>query len=557
MKLQTKITILLSIVLGILVASFLSFQYIQINEKKLISKENKKNQELVIDKVLQINKTRFDQLLNDNSGWDDMVNFIANPDLEWAKDNVNFFVNSFKLSFVLVYDPAKKLIYQFGDSVCLNHLKYPDQSLIDNKLTSTPFVHYFQHCGTELIEMFGATVVPSSDADNRATTPKGYLFIGKKWDKSYLLDHRDATGYNVEMADSTEFRNYRISADKIYFFRSIADETGKTVDTLIFSKDDDLQDSLKQLFYLSIIFVLTSVAAILLFLFYFRKIILVPINKVSDALEKKNPSKIESLKSRDDEFKLLADLIQEFFYQQNALKRNNEILEETNATKDRLFSIIAHDLKNPVGGMVSLSELLNEYVKSKDFETLEEVSGLISRQTKDAMSLLNTLFDWARSQTGQIAFSPQLIDLAPIVNEVAEIAEHTASLKGITILPSETNNIKVFADANMLKTVIRNLVNNAIKFTYSGGTIIINAAANSKDVEISVIDTGIGMDLETQNKLFRINKNFSTRGTANENGNGLGLIICKEFTEKHGGQIRVISSPGSGSQFIISLPYEL
>jgi len=556
MKLQTKIIILLSVVLGILLVSFLSFQYTQINEKQLISQENRKNQELVIDKVLQINKTRYDQLINDNSGWDDMVQFIKKPDFAWAKDNVDFFVNSFKLSFVLVYNKEKELIYQFGDTSCLQGLNYPDKALINAKLSNVPFSHYFEHSKTQLIELFGATVVPSADADSRLTAPQGYLFIGKKWGKDYLKEHSEATGYEVDLVNSSNLKNYKKDPNKIYFFRNISDDSGKTIDTLFFSKTDELQSNLKQLFNLSVLFVVISGFAIFLFLYYFRKIVLVPLNKVSNTLETKDLTKIELLKKRNDEFRLLAELIQNFFSQQAALKQNNELLEELNSTKDRLFSIIAHDLKNPVGSLITLSGLMNDYLKTRDYDTLTELTSLFSQQTEDAMSLLTSLFDWARSQTGQIAFSPRQIDLKHVMDEVIKSVQTSASLKEITILPLEANNIQVFADSNMLKTVIRNLVANAIKYTPSGGTIVVTGSHSKKEVEISVIDTGVGMDLETQNKLFRINENLTTRGTANEKGNGLGLIICKEFIEKHGGQIRVISSQGSGSQFIITLPNE-
>lgn len=160
MKLQLKILILLSIIFGIILLSFLSYQYIRQKEKNLYAQETRKNQELVIDKVLQLNRIKYEQLINDNSGWDDMVSFVAKPDSAWAKDNVDFFVTQFKLSFVLAYNINKKLVYQYGDSICLQNVKYPDAAMIGANFSGKPYVHYFEYCGNDLIEFFGAIIVP-------------------------------------------------------------------------------------------------------------------------------------------------------------------------------------------------------------------------------------------------------------------------------------------------------------------------------------------------------------------------------------------------------------
>lgn len=554
MKLQTKILILLSIVLGIILVSFLSYQFIQLHEKELIFRDSQKSQEQIIDKVLQINRVKTEQLINDNSGWDDMVEFTTNPDLAWAKDNVNFFVNQFKLSFVLIYNKEKKLVYQFGDSICLKGLTYPDQALINLKLTKAPFSHYFQSCGNQLIEMFGAIIVPSSDADPRTTPPQGYLFIGRKWDDLYLDEHAEATGYSVNVINDFNPKTFKKDHSKIYFFRALNDYSGNQIGTVVFSKTDELQGSLRQLFNLSILSILFSLIGLMIFLYYFRRIILIPINKLNKALYSKNTEGIQSLKNNDDEFKILANLTSDFFDQQETLKNNNAKLEEINATKDRLFSIIAHDLKNPVGSIVSISDLLSDYLQKNDFKTVEELVEMLKHQSNEALALLTSLLDWARSQSGQMVFSPEMQSLAPIANEVVENLRSSAQLKNITIQNQITEDLQCFADFNMLKTVLRNLVSNAIKYTNMGGSIGLSAERHSDKVEICIADNGVGMDEETRNKLFRIEAHLSARGTANEKGNGLGLIICKEIIEKHGGKIHVESKLNNGSRFIFTLP---
>jgi signal transduction histidine kinase len=555
MKLQFKILVLLSVVMGILSVSFLSYQFIQIHEKKLIYQDNQKIQEQIIDKVLKINRIKSEQLINDNSGWDDMISFIAKPDSNWAKGNVDFFVNSFKLSFVLVYNKKKQLIYQFGDPTCLESLKYPDQSMINQKLTNTPFTHYFQYCGDQLIEMFGAIIVPSVDMDLRRTPPQGYLFIGHNWDNNYLNEHAEATGYKVELIKNYKPDTYKKDPSSIYFFRNIEDYSGKTISTLAFSKTDDLQNSLKQLFYLSVTSLLFSLITIVIFFYYFRRIILNPLDKLSKALISKNLESIEPLKNNNDEFKILANLIFEFVDQQETLKSNNAKLEEINATKDRLFSIIAHDLKNPVGSIVTVSDLLSDNLKNKDLEMSEELVKMLKQQSNEALSLLISLFDWARSQTGLMVFSPEHYPLNTIIEEVVFNLQSSAQRKEITIDSEGDTEMVVFADRNMLKTVLRNLITNAIKYTNNGGSIHVSARLNDKETEITIADTGIGMYEETRQKLFKIESNLSIRGTANEKGNGLGLIICKEIIEKHGGKIWVESKLNRGSRFIFTLPF--
>ena len=556
MKLQLKILILLSVIFGVIILSFLSYQYVRIQEKKFYDQETKKNQELVIDKVLQLNRTKYEQLINDNSGWDDMVTFVANPDLVWAKDNVDFFVNSFKLSFVLAYNKEKNLVYQFGDSTCLNGLKFPDQSSIDSEFVTNPFSHYFQYCGNELVEMFGAIVVPASDSDARKTSPQGYLFVGRIWNSNYLAEHAEATGYQVELLNNSELPTLKKDSSKIYFLKSLSDGLGKPLATLVFSRTDPLKQGLSPFLNLSILLSIIALLAMIVFLFYFRRIILVPLSKVSTALNTQNADHIVSLNQNTDEFKVLGSLIQQFFLQKDVLTKNNTELSEINKTKDKLFSIIAHDLKNSIGNIFLMTDLLAGNLKNKDRETSEEFVLLMRHQAKETLTLLETLLDWARSQSGHMAYNPSLIDLDQIVRNVLENLISSALIKNIVILPPDVNNVKVFADANLLKTILRNLVTNSIKFTNAGGTILVSGRMNANETEISITDTGIGMDRNTLEMLFKIESNLTTIGTANEKGTGLGLIICKEFVEKHGGHIRVISEVGKGSQFILTLPFD-
>ncbi len=554
MKLQFKILLLLSIIFGVLILSFLSYQYIHVHEKELYYQENKKSQDIVIDKVIQLNRIKYEQLINDNSGWDDMVRFANHPDSEWAKDNVDFFVKSFKLSFVLVYNKEKKLAYQFGDSTYLRAFALPEQQWIEQSFADTAYTHHFQYCNDQLIEIFGATIVPAYDSDTRKTAPQGYLFIGRKWDGDYIMDHAQATSYQIDIRKGSDLSTLGMDQKKMYFSRNITDSAQKVIATLVFSKEDPLKENLTPFLYLSLLVSFIAFMAIIVFLFYFRRIILVPLSRISMTLNTRNTEYIEKLNDNTDEFKILGALILQFFWQEEVLKKKNTELQENNATKDKLFSIISHDLKNPIGNILLITDLLNSSLKDQDSTSQLELVELIGSQAKETLTLLETLLEWARSQTGQIQYHPQLLDLNTIIDPVTESLNATALMKNITIESELSDQIQIYADLNMMYTILRNLLTNAIKFTNPGGTIRISSEIKENEAEITIADNGIGMDKNTLAQIFKLDTKQTRTGTANEKGTGLGLIICKEFIERHGGHIRVTSETGKGSQFAIILP---
>jgi PAS domain S-box-containing protein len=236
------------------------------------------------------------------------------------------------------------------------------------------------------------------------------------------------------------------------------------------------------------------------------------------------------------------------------LKQQESKLRELNSTKDKLFSIIAHDLRSPFDAILGLSELLIKNAKDFDVAKSEKYLGIINSTAENTLVLLDNLLIWANSQTGKNIYKPEKTNLRAIINEILQVSNSIAKIKNISLNYRQTEDLEVFADINMLKTILRNLISNAIKFTHSNGEITIFAVQNQNNIEITVSDNGVGMSEETQSKLFEIDANTTTAGTANEKGSGLGLILCKEFVEKHGGEIWVKSELGKGSTFEFSLP---
>jgi PAS domain S-box-containing protein len=241
-------------------------------------------------------------------------------------------------------------------------------------------------------------------------------------------------------------------------------------------------------------------------------------------------------------------------YDVTEVKNNEFKLIELNATKDKFFSIIAHDLKSPFNAIVGYSEMLLEQIKEKDYEKTEQFASIVLQSSNRAMDLLMNLMEWAQSQSGRMPFNPEMVDSKRVIEETIQLFEEAAGHKGLSINVQVPHNKMVFVDKGMFSTVIRNLLSNAIKFSHPNGSITLSEACNSGNCQFSVADTGVGMPPSSVERLFKIDQSFSTSGTNNEKGTGLGLILCKEFIEKHGGNIWVESEEGKGSCFYFSLP---
>lgn len=236
------------------------------------------------------------------------------------------------------------------------------------------------------------------------------------------------------------------------------------------------------------------------------------------------------------------------------LKRSKEELQELNATKDKFFSIIAHDLKNPVFGCQTMVDLLDKHYDRFSDEDRQKYFRLIKQATHETYALLENLLEWSRVQTDRIHYSPQYCDLHEIANSNIALHKSYAEKKNISLSSTIEEDTIVYTDSNMITTVIRNLVANAIKFTHDGGRVTLSSTRLKQYEQVCVEDTGIGIRPEKIDKFFKIDVHHKQRGTAGETGTGLGLILCKEFIEKNGGAIRVESEVGKGSRFLFTLP---
>jgi len=242
---------------------------------------------------------------------------------------------------------------------------------------------------------------------------------------------------------------------------------------------------------------------------------------------------------------------------EDEIKYSEEQLKVLNATKDKLFSIIAHDLRTPFNGIVGFSELLKHNAPKLDVNEIIQYASLIHISSQNTLNLLDNLLNWARLQQSATSFAPQRLLLYEAVDDSLKLLVQVAQQKNIAILNEVPAEAIVVADAHMLSVLLRNLISNAIKFSHQGCTINVTSWAIADTTHVAVIDQGVGVAKEDQEKLFDVTSSFSTRGTVNESGTGLGLTLCKDIVEKHQGKIWVESTPGKGSTFTFTLPISI
>ena len=239
---------------------------------------------------------------------------------------------------------------------------------------------------------------------------------------------------------------------------------------------------------------------------------------------------------------------------EDKIRKYNEQLEMLNDSKDKFFSIVAHDLISPFSAVLGYSEILLEESGSMERNQISQFATDIHSISQKAFNLLNELLDWSRIQTGRMPYEPEMISIHGIVHDLFALYEQNARKKNIELKNSIVDGQRLYADYKMISTTLRNLLSNAIKFTDQDGQIEIGSRMNNGSVEVFVKDTGVGISDEDMNKIFKIDVHHTQIGTNKEKGTGLGLILCQEFVNKNGGKIWVESEFGEGSKFIFTLP---
>lgn len=254
--------------------------------------------------------------------------------------------------------------------------------------------------------------------------------------------------------------------------------------------------------------------------------------------------------------KIQNELIFKLELKREKIKQNQRKLKELIATKDKLFSIIAHDLRSPFNSILGYTDILFEEINESNKEKSIRYLKIIDTSAKNTLLLLDNLLEWARSQSGDLIVKPEKVNLSQIINETIETLKPIADNKNINVFYEKTDDIVANTDINMLTTILRNIINNAIKFTNINGKVLVTANPKNEMLEFSISDNGIGISDEILNNIFNKGGCSTCEGTAHEKGHGFGLLLCKDFVEKLGGKIWVISEKGKGSDFRFTLPLD-
>lgn len=235
------------------------------------------------------------------------------------------------------------------------------------------------------------------------------------------------------------------------------------------------------------------------------------------------------------------------------LIESEQRLINLNATRDKFFSIIAHDMRSPISGLIGLLKLLGTEFENMTLVEIQETVNVLLQSSENLLKLLENLLEWSKLQIGRFQFSPQPVDLYFSTKLAIDLLKNSAAQKSITITHNINEGSFVIADSNMLSALIRNLISNAIKYTHRQGNVTISIIENGDFYEYSVQDNGIGIDPEQIAQIDKIDGNFETRGTDGELGTGFGLVICKEFLDLHNSALKIESSLGNGSTFSFKL----
>ncbi|WP_419904239.1 ATP-binding protein [Kiloniella sp.] len=266
--------------------------------------------------------------------------------------------------------------------------------------------------------------------------------------------------------------------------------------------------------------------------------------EANEELENRVAERTAELETKSEDLAIVAD---------NLMSARDE-LEELNAQKDKFFSIIAHDLKGPFNALLGYASLLSDKERELDRTKMAEYGGAVHKSAVCVFRLLENLLEWSRLQMGHMEFHPKLVDLQEIIDSNLELFAPIAEKKAIELSGNGDPAVGVFADKHMVSAVVRNLINNAIKFTPVQGKVTISVRRNDKWAEVDITDTGVGIPESKGMGLFRVDKKTSTTGTGGETGTGLGLPLCKDLVERQGGEIQVESNLGEGSTFSFTLP---
>ena len=531
----------------------LYFAY-QLNDKKknIFTQSNQKQLENSVSIALSLESKQLHQVVFDYTFWDEMVRFIEQRDMGWAKLNIDPILSTFDVDVIWIFDASKNIFYiQGNDSIVKNRNSSLVLNILDS-LSKSKFINFYKDTPRGILEVYGASVHPSDDPE-RKTTPRGYLFVGRLLDRDYLHNLSIITGTQISFINDTNLLSdgkdqhiIRVNIPLKFYDTKVIKyiHVDKKLDFL--HQYDKFSVELISLFYLLAVVVFISLIIVT------SRWINRPLKIVENALETDDEKKAEELKKYGIEFVKIGNLISSYMSQKKTLVQLKERAEESDRLKSAFMANMSHEIRTPLNGILGFSELLCKTNPSE--EAIESYRKIIRNCSNDLMRLINDILDYSKLEADQLVLHDDIFEIDAFISELSSSFESKAELlmsKNIELsFKSSGEHIVVKLDKYRLKQILTNLIGNAIKFTEKG-MIVVDCFAKESKLVFSVRDTGIGISEEQQQIIFKRFWQAAQPKSKLYGGTGLGLAISQGLALLMGGEISVISKVGVGSTFYI------
>jgi signal transduction histidine kinase len=560
MKTQNKLLIILIITAVVMFAGFLIILNLQKKQNSILINSGIEQQKAILKTAVSARSDLVYRTLYDYTYWDELINYMSQPDRIWADNNLYTLFSSFHVNAVWMYNLDLKTAFEETRFDTLKIEQAPIYKEVFPVLYKSKFIKYYLNSPLGILEIHGATMHPSDD-EQRKLPPQGYFFIAKLLDSTYLKEIESLTGGKIILtSNSTE--TVRLNGNIITTNYPLTDWSGKTIAWLELSREYGLLTVFQRLSDIIVWFLAVLILVILaIFFISFGILVKIPLSKISQALFTKSDEDRLKLRNLKSEFKKIGLLIEDYFEQQEALETEIEVRKKTEAQKEKLIReldsanrelrdfayIVSHDLKAPLRAIGSISQWIHaDYADKLDDDGKMQLDLLLSRVHR-MQNLIEGVLSYSR--VTRVTEENEQIDLNKLVKEAIEMVAPPASFKITTDHDLPTVS---FGPTRLLQ-VFGNLISNAVKYNdKEAGDIEIRCVDAGHNWSISISDNGPGIEEKYFEKIFQI---FQTLKSRDEfESTGIGLTIVKKIIEANSGTIHVTSVPGDGATFTFTIP---
>lgn len=560
MKTQNKLLIILIVTAVLLFAGFMIILNIQKKQNSILINSGIEQQSAILKTAVEAKSDLVYRTLYDYTYWDDLINYLNQPDTTWANDNLYTLFSSFHVNAVWMYKLDLTAVFEETRLDSVRQIQAPVYKGVFPLLYKTTLIKYYQSTEQGMLEIHGATMHPSND-ESRKLPPQGYFFMAKQLDNAYITELENLTGGTITLTTHSP-EPVRLQGNRITTYYPLNDWEGKTVAWFELSREYNFLTVFHRLSDITIWFLAILIFVILaIFFISFDFLVKKPLGVISQALFTKSSDDRLKLKSLKSEFKKIGLLIDAYFKQQEALETEIEVRKKTEAQKEKLIAeldsanrelkdfayIVSHDLKAPLRAIGSISQWIHaDYADKLDEDGKMQLDLLLSRVHRMQNLIEGVL---AYSRVTRVKEEKEQVDLNKLVKDAIEMVSAPANL----VINADHNLPTVLYGPTRLLQVFENLISNAIKYNDKEiGEIYIRCADAGHVWSISIADNGPGIEEKYFEKIFQI---FQTLKSRDEyESTGIGLTIVKKIVEANGGTIQVDSTPGEGARFTFTIP---